>query len=67
MKLSNTYPQPSSQATAWARCAGMCLNAGGNLFTSDIQETKAQPSVTSYVTILAGHEPRNNSTKEAGR
>jgi hypothetical protein len=67
MKLSPTYSQPSSQATDWAHCAGMGLDAGGSQFTFDIRETKAQPSVTSYVTILAGLEPRNNSTKEAGR
>ena len=67
MKLSTTYSQPSSQATAWAHCAGMCLDAGGRLFTSDIQETKARPTVANSVTILAGIEPRYNSTKEAGR
>jgi hypothetical protein len=67
MKLSATYSQPSPQAAAWAYCAGMCLDAGGHLFTSDIQEPKARPSVTNNVTILTGLEPRNNSTKEAGR
>jgi hypothetical protein len=67
MKLSPTYSQPSPQAAAWAHCAGMCLDAGGRLFTSDIQEIKAQPMVANYVTILAGLETRSNSTKEAGR
>ena len=62
----------------WPRCAdaspcgaGMSLDTGGLLFGSDIQATKGRPAiaevVTRFTSILAGHEPRYNSTKEAGR
>ncbi len=62
MKLSPTYLK-HTQATAWPRCAGMCLGAGGDILSTNVQETEVQRSFAR----IASEDRNQNLNKEAGR